>query len=353
MPAREIDWAAVRRVLVIRLRSIGDTVLTTPSLIALKRFLPYAQIDILLESWVAPLLEGFDAVDNILVTSTSTSDKLRTVLELRRGRYDVVINLHGGTTATLFTAMSGAQHRIGFAGYQYSFLQNHSYPPAIDFWGRKAAHSAEQQLALLGYAGIPVEDRPKSQLAVTGAAKMSVDGRLPADVSDLALIHPAAAFAAKEWPTEKFARTAEFLWSEYGLQTVAVASQVETSILQQFAKASAVTVTVFNDLTLPEITALASRAKVFVGNDSGIAHIAAAVGIPVVVIFGPSNREHWYPWTEAANRIVQNQRPAKPCPANVCTAPGEEHCIHNIEPDQIFDAISEVLKGTKHENGPE
>src|SRR5262245_58936287 len=85
-----IDWPSVNRVLVIRLRSIGDTVLATPSLIALKRFLPHAEIDILLEYWVAPLLEGHDAVDNVIATGKTSTERLKTAREIRKSKYDVV-----------------------------------------------------------------------------------------------------------------------------------------------------------------------------------------------------------------------------------------------------------------------
>src|SRR3954470_19702660 len=84
-----IDWTKVKRVLVVRLRSIGDTVLTTPSLIALRRFLPDAQIDVLLEDWVAPVLDSFDAVDNVLTFSRkSKKSRLDVLLKLRRNKYD-------------------------------------------------------------------------------------------------------------------------------------------------------------------------------------------------------------------------------------------------------------------------
>src|SRR5947208_9969329 len=94
------NWAKIQRVLVVRLRSIGDTVLTTPSLFALRRFLPNAQIDILLEDWVAPVLEGSDLVDRVITIPREKSARARIAHELRLTRYDVVYNLHGGTTAT-------------------------------------------------------------------------------------------------------------------------------------------------------------------------------------------------------------------------------------------------------------
>ena len=377
--ASEIDWNTVRRVLVVRLRSIGDTVLATPSLIALKRFLPDAQIDILLEDWVAPLLDGFDSVDNVLTVGKGSAERMKTAWQIRRNKYDVVFNLHGGTTGTFFTFASGAKHRVGYTEYQYNFLYNHLLSSAADFWGLKVTHSAEQQLALLGFVGVRVEDRPKSRLAVTSAAVESLEKKFHAKTQrpqseagveqvratnsppfkggvdakrtgwcgwsnrgDYALFHPTAAFATKTWAAGNFARTAEYL-SKKGIQTVAIAASNETAILESLVAESRLPVTTFDDLTLPEITALASRAKLFVGNDSGIAHIAAAVDIPSVVIFGSSNRDHWRPWTDAPNEIVYEELPCQPCPGYECKVFGDPKCILSVKTDAVFAAIEKVL----------
>src|SRR3954470_20856018 len=146
------DWSAVRKVLVIRLRSIGDTVLTTPSLFALRRFLPRASIHILLEDWVAPLLDGSPLVDQVIsIPRHGGSARARIARELHRASYDVVYNLHGGTTATFLTRATGAKHRVGFANYQYSRLHNHAAPSPLEIWQRPTLHSVEQQLALIGW----------------------------------------------------------------------------------------------------------------------------------------------------------------------------------------------------------
>ncbi|HYG09393.1 MAG TPA: glycosyltransferase family 9 protein, partial [Pyrinomonadaceae bacterium] len=128
-PARW-DWGEVRRVLVVRLRSIGDTVLSTPSLYALRRFLPDAQIDLLLEDWVAPLLDGNTDASRILTVrrDSRTTARLALARRLRAGRYDVAFNLHGGSTAALLTRASGARHRVGYESYRFSQLHNHAAP---------------------------------------------------------------------------------------------------------------------------------------------------------------------------------------------------------------------------------
>jgi ADP-heptose:LPS heptosyltransferase len=340
-----IDWPHVKRVLVVKLRSIGDTVLATPSLIALRRFLPDAQIDILLEPWVAPVLEGFDVVDNILTVEDGILSRVATAWELKRRHYDVTFNLHGGTTATFFTAASRARHRVGLVSYQYSFLYNHLLASPAAFWGRDVMHSAEQQLALLGFAGVPVDDRPKSRLAITDTGKTPRVSEWHAR-GNYAVLHPGTAFFTKQWSPEKFAVTADFL-AEKGLTPVVVGSKDEIGILDQVRDASTRPVATLSGLTLPEITALASEAKLFVGNDSGIAHIAAAVNTPCVVIFGSSNRDHWRPWApsnDVPNEIVYDEFACQPCPGYECREFGEPRCILSVEPQRVFDAIDRVLK---------
>lgn len=341
-----IDWGNIDRVLVIRLRSIGDTVLATPSLIALKRFLPNAKIDVLLEKWVAPVLDGFDAVDDVLIAGSTAADKFQTIREIRRRRYDIVFNLHGGTTSTLLTYASGARHRVGYQNYQYSFLYDHRLSSSADFWGREQTHSAEQQLALPGSAGVPVDDKPLSRIAVTAAAMASLKQKLnnlsfKLDGS-FAVIHPVAAFDSKRWAQEKFAITIDFL-AERGISSIAVGSPQETAELESLRSLCSAPVWASGDIDLPETAALLSRASLFVGNDSGIAHMAAALKVPSVVIFGSMNRNHWYPWTDAPNEMVFEKFHCQPCAGRTCLEFGEPRCILSVEPESVIAAIGRVL----------
>ena len=336
-----IDWRNVKRVLIVRLRSIGDTVLATPSLIALRRFLPHSQIDILLEDWVAPLLISHSAVDNVIAVGKTSLKRVRVARQIRQRKYDVVINLHGGTTATFFVGASGARHRVGYADFQYSFIYNHLLSSASDYWQQDITHSAEQQLALLGFVGVPVEDRPKTHLDITDDAAKSIESKISTE--PFALIHPSTAFYTKQWPVENFARTMEFL-ANRGIRSIAISSKSESQVLTELMSASTVPITTFDDLSLPESTALAAKAEIFIGNDSGIAHIAAAVETPSVVIFGSSNRNHWRPWTDAPNEIVFKEFKCQPCPGYECKEFGEPDCILSVKPEDVFAAIERVLR---------
>jgi lipopolysaccharide heptosyltransferase II len=350
-PARW-DWARVERVLVIRLRSIGDTVLTTPSLFALRRFLPQAQIDILLEDWVAPVLDSSDLVDRIItIPRESKTARARIARELRATRYDVVYNLHGGTTATLLTRATGAPHRVGFEQYQYARLHNHLAPSSLKIWQRPVLHSVEQQLALIGWTGVPVTDRPPTRLSVSDGALASVSEKLSAagftldEGEPFALIHPTAAFDTKQWATENFARVTEELVAR-GLKPIAIVAQHETGVADSLAKQSAAPLLGLSDLTLPEVTSLASRARLFVGNDSGIAHIAAAAGSPCIVIFGSSNIPHWRPWTTRPAEAVREEMHCQPCHGYFCAEFEKPECILRVPLERVVAAIDRVLRQT-------
>ena len=142
-----------------------------------------------------------------------------------------------------------------------------------------------------------------------------------------AVIHPAAAFATKQWAADNFARVAEDL-SARGLTVVAITAPSEASIADDLRANSAAPIITLTNLSLPQVAALTARARVFVGNDSGVAHIAAAVKVPSVVIFGSSNVEHWRPWAVAcpAASIASSSRRSSAACASAAAGGGSCHC---------------------------
>src|SRR5205807_1062497 len=154
---------------------------------------------LLVEDWVAPVIDGSDLIDRVItIPRHSTTARARVARDLHRHEYDVVYNLHGGTTATFLTRATGAPHRVGFKNYQYARLHNHVATSPLEIWQRPTLHSAEQQLALIGWTGVPVTDRPPTRLAVTERAVKSVSTKLSqrtfGNEAKLAVVHPAAAF---------------------------------------------------------------------------------------------------------------------------------------------------------------
>jgi heptosyltransferase-3 len=341
-----IDWQSVERILIVRLRSIGDTVLSTPTYSALRRFLPATKIDFLLEDWVAPVLSHLDGVDEVITTGKTLSSRISVIRKLRSKKYDVAINLHGGSTATFLTRASGAKVRIGYSYYRYANLHTHLVESASDFWKTEFTHSAEQQLALVGAFGVPVEDRPASVLGRDPIAEESISTRLRShsiDDQEIALIHPGAAFDTKRWSAEKFARIGAILEGK-GLFPIFVGSRAESELVDRIVSVAGSKSMAWSDLSLPEVTALARKSKIFIGNDSGIAHIAAAAGTRVAVIFGSSNRRHWRPWTKNPNSMINIELPCQPCPGYTCAEFGHPRCIEDISEESVSAAVEGLLE---------
>lgn len=346
-----LDWSRVERVLVVRLRSIGDTVLATPTLAALRRFLPAARIDVLLEDWVAPVLRAHPDVDRVVtVERGSIAARLKLARRLRIENYDVAFNLHGGTTATLLTRASGARHRVGYAAYRYANLHNHLAPPAGEVWGRGDTHSVENNLALVGWVGVPVSEKIPLRLAVSEEALERVARRLRSamigDSELLALIHPAAAFDSKQWATENFARCAEHL-SGQGFAVVAIAAPGERMLVERLQRGARVPTTALTDLSLPEVVALCARAQLYLGNDSGTAHIAAATATPSVIVFGSSHLGRWRPWMSAPYETVREDMPCQPCPGYTCREFGEAQCIRRVSVERVAAALDRVIERSR------
>ena len=158
-----------------------------------------------------------------------------------------------------------------------------------------------------------------------------------------AVIHPAAAFATKQWAAEHFGRVATELDGK-GLPIIAIAAPNETHIVDELKRNTPAPVLALTDLSLPEITALIARARLFIGNDSGIAHMAAAVKAPSVVIFGSSNIAHWRPWASAAAEIVYEEMECQPCHGYFCEKFEQPECIKRVPVERVMAATERVLK---------
>jgi len=347
----EPDWERIGSVLLIRLRSIGDTVLMTPCLAALKSWRPELRVTVLIEELSAPLLQSHPDVDELIVIKRSPGQtaniisRLRLAHRLRRSNFDLVINLHGGTTASLLSRLTGAPYRAGFAYLPYSFLFNFPIPLPQDVWGKAEIHCAEQQLATLKWLGVPVDEPAATYLKTDQRAAVAVRERLKAANfnSDFALIHPAAAFETKRWPEERFAQIVDYLAEVYRLPSVLVADKTQSQVITGISYLAKARTLGFDNLSLAELMALTEMSAIFIGNDSGPAHIAAAYKRPMVVIFGSSNHRVWGPWKNPASELVRVDMPCAPCPGYSCEVFGKAECIRRLQTDAVKEAIDRVM----------
>lgn len=276
------------RVAVIRLRSMGDSVLTTPAIHLLKRARPDLQIGVVVERRFAALFEGNPDVSDVLSPG---------IRNLRRFGPELCVNLHGGPVSTRLTALSGAKHRAGFGHFANQWAYNVRIPRAQEILGvDRKVHTAEHLASAMFFLGVPEEEIPGARLFVNEAA---VSEKTRRRNRPYAVIHPGASHSEKAWPGPFFLNIAQHLKRHHQIEPVFVSGPGED--LSPFQMWPALANAPLNDLK-----ALVRDADLFVGNDSGPAHVAAAFGTPVVVLFGPSDPVVWAPWRTASETLVAN-----------------------------------------------
>ncbi|MFP5263823.1 MAG: glycosyltransferase family 9 protein [Blastocatellia bacterium] len=344
------DWSLVRTVLLIRLRSIGDTVLMTACLRAIKSWRPDLQVAVLTEPLAAPILDAHPLVDELMIAEKSLASRARLVSRLRRRQFDIAFNMHGGTTATIIAALSGARHTVGYKGYSHSWMLTARAPSPDIILGRARLHSVEQQLALLHWAGAPwPSDRPRLELVISPEAEARVRERLAAagvtERAAFACVAPAAALESKRWGAAGFSAVADHLCGRWGLPSVIIAGPGQEHVAREVAAGVRSGAQVLTGLSLKELIALIGLARVFVGNDSGPMHVAAGLRQPLVAVFGSSNADVWHPWTDSAYRLVGARAGGQTTPDVDASPSAEPHpAIRNIQASAVIAALDEVLE---------
>ncbi|MGD1072952.1 MAG: glycosyltransferase family 9 protein [Bryobacteraceae bacterium] len=267
------------RVAVIRLRSLGDSVLSTPAIHLLKQARPDLQIGVVVEERFAGVFESNPDIAEVLAP---------TARALRGFAPDLCVNLHGGIRSARLTLLSGARMRAGFDIFRPAWIYNTPIPTAQETLGvARRVHTAEHMASAVFYLGVPIVEVPRARLHVA-------EGRSPhAPAGPYAVIHPLAATPEKTWPAPLFFELARRIRQSFDLEPVFVGGPGED--LAPFSNWRTV-----SGAPLREVARLMREAALFVGNDSGPAHVAAAFGIPEVVFFGPSDADVWAPWRTGA-----------------------------------------------------
>lgn len=259
------------RVAIIRLRSLGDCVLSTPAIHLLKSHRPDLRIAVVAEPAFIPIFEENSDIDDIIVPSASL---------LRRWGPDLALNLHGGTRSLVLTSASLARYRAGFAHYRFSLAYNIRIPRAQQIFDEdRVIHTAEHAASAIFCLGVPVQEVPRARLFTSKKWRGA----------GYAVIHPYASATGKAWPAQRFLDVAEFLRHALQLEPIFVGGPNDDPTPFQPWHVEIST-------DLKKTKSLLASASMFFGNDSGPAHMAAAFGVPVAVLYGPSDPKIWAPW---------------------------------------------------------
>jgi ADP-heptose:LPS heptosyltransferase len=287
------------RVAVIRLRSLGDCVLTTPAISLLKQFRPDLQIAVAVDDSFGAVFSGNPDIDRILAPKAA---------EISRFRPQLALNLHGGGTSAWLTLRSRAGLRAGFAHFRFAPFYNVHIPRAQEILKiERTVHTAEHLASAMFFLGVPQREIPRATLFATPRPRSR----------PYAVLHPMASARDKTWPFSNFLTVAEHIQRNLGLEPVFIAGPGES--LAAFDRYTCV-----SGATLEEVKSLLAGANLFVGNDSGPAHMAAAFGLPVVVLFGSSDPAIWHPW-QTASAVLKS-----------------DSGINSIQVSQVVDAVEKL-----------
>ena len=350
------------KILLARLRLIGDVVFTTPLVRAVRRRYPGAHLTYLVEPAAAPVVRDNPHISELIVLPKRSGlarmrDDVAFGRELRARRFDIAIDLHGGPRSAWLTWASGAPMRIGYTITGRTWMYTHPVVRAADLAPR---HSVTNQWDLLAPLGIgpasPAHD--PVEMGENPAAATRVDRRLaeagirPTD--PIVLIHVSAGNPFRRWPADAFETLIERLvrrdarrrvWLTSGPSDAGAAREIANGARSRLgALASSVPDT--GDVDLSELRSLIARAAVYIGGDSGPLHIAATTETPIVALLGPTLAERSMPWRDPryfSEAVDVGALPCRPCRQRVC-APGDFRCLTGIGPERVSAAAERAIE---------
>ena len=346
-----------KRVLVIRLQNHGDVLLTTPVFSALKRHFPGVEVDALVFAETVPMLESNPDLTKVWALARGKQvgrglrrarALIRLMLNIRRRRYDWVLHLNDQWPGALAAAISGASVRFGYEIEKRDFwLWRQIFPVRIapTFSG----HMVEKNLAVLESLGVPVDSQcAPCTMGFSGSDSALVGKKLAeAGVAGkYVLIHPTSRWFFKCWEDDRFAEVISALAGS-GWQVVLTSApdprevDLVDGLLRRVNNPGVVSLA--GQLTLPQLAAVIARATLFIGVDSVPMHMAAALGVPLVALFGPTHVHIWRPWSDRAEVIHAADYGPLIAPNDVDTTTSERY-LSNIPVPPVLDAVWRQLE---------
>lgn len=333
----------IKKILFVRLRLIGDVLMTTPSLKVLKDSFPEAKIYYLVEPPQDELLRGNPDIDELMVIRRDSSFKelLSLVIRMRKEKFDVAIDFHGGPRASFLTLLSGAKFRIGY-----------NYSPRKIFYNLKVErgvkegyiHSVLNQFNLLKVLGIESNDLPPLLMQeLEGFEKEKLEQILKErglEEKKFLVMHVSAGNKYREWGVENWKRLIEIIANKRkDLKVALIGSKKDLSYEENLG--FPIVVSFIGKLNLREVRELIKKSLLFVGPDSGPMHIASTTETPIIALFGPTSPSVFGPWKKEAV-IIEGFTNCRPCNQKKCDY--NFRCIREIKSETVFEEIERILK---------
>lgn len=337
-----------RRLLIRAVNWLGDAILTTPALGVVRAVFPEDRIALVAKPPVAELFRHHPDLDEILVYDkegrhSGASGMLRMSAALRRGKFDRAILFQNAFDAALLAFLAGVPDRMGYATDGRRLLLTRAVPVTEEIL---SLHHAEYYLRLLDGLGIPRTGNPRLSIRVIEDELVAMRARLAREGipegKEIIGINPGATYgSAKRWFPERFAAVADSLSEEWGASVVLMGSAPERPLAEEIEAAMRLKpVNLAGRTTVRELMALLSLCSFLVTNDSGPMHVGAALGVPLVAIFGPTDWRTTSPWTKKAG-IVRVDVDCSPCMLRECNR--QHECMVGVTAEMVV-AAARVLR---------
>jgi heptosyltransferase-2 len=344
----------VRRILIRANNWIGDVVMISPAVRAIRAKFGGARIAILGRAWVVDTLRGTPFYDDLLLYDDAgrhrgLRGRLRLARELRRERFDLAVLFQKAFEAAALAWLARIPVRVGYATDARWALLTHALPPPRD-----GGHHVDAFLGLARYLDCPIVDRSPTfhvQPGAREAAAALVPALSAGGGPALVAIHPGASKAPRAWHPERFSALADRLVEAAGASIVLLGAATDRPLLERIAAGmSRQRAFIPPPQSIGTTAAILERCRLFVGNDSGPMHLAAAVGTPVVGIFGPGDPRRTAPVSTAPVAIVGRDYPCAPCRQDFfreCppSPAGKPFCLEEIAVDDVAAAALRLLRG--------
>lgn len=341
MASSQLGHHTLKKIVVRGTNWIGDAVMTTPALSALRTQFPDAEIVMLANPLVAELFEFHPHVDRVMIYDRKGYHRgiagfIRIVKELRSQKFDAAILLQNAIEAALLAVFSGIPRRAGYTTDGRRLLLN--YPVTVTAHDKRMHHT-DYYCQLLQRLGINDGDGQLC-LACTEEEKAWAASVLESD--NVIAINPGAAYgSAKRWLPERFATVADTLAKRYDAKIVLTGGPGEKEIGKDIAAAMTVpSINMVGKTSVRQMMAILAHSRLLVSNDSGPMHVASAFAVPIVAVFGSTDHTTTCPASESV-KIVRKETECAPCLLRQC--PTDHRCMTAISADDVLEAAYELL----------